>query len=362
MGDEEVTLKAKTIALKCDACGGGFKNMAWTPDMKCPKCGSDRIAPAPIIEGAVDYSIADRSKGYAIEDIRFGKIAQWAGIISPFQYNQALARQKQIADGGRPAPHIAQVLISQKVMNELQMKAVLEVYEKPRPDADDREFVKVAVQNKFLTQEQADELLEFQRAMKKDATPPPVAVLALEKRLMKENQILAILKAQHKRMVGPVHEVLAVIERHRPLTVVEKYLGKKDDPKRKYRAAAYAAAGVLLLLVWAWYYGIIKFSVERIPYYCQKCHEAYFARAKASVPVKCSYCGEKEAYYGFYCEKCQQPYGLPDREKGERRCPRCKGLLFSELTQDKIDDAKRRTQDAKQADEKGVRKSDFKPE
>ena len=109
MGEDEVAVHAKKLALKCGACG------------------ADQLAPAPIIEGAVDYSIADRSKGYAIEDIRFGKIAQWAGFISPYQYNQALAKQKQIAETGQHAPHIAQVLISQKIMDQLQMKAVLEV-------------------------------------------------------------------------------------------------------------------------------------------------------------------------------------------------------------------------------------------
>jgi DNA-directed RNA polymerase subunit RPC12/RpoP len=338
--------------------------MAWAMGMKCPKCGSDQLAPAPIIEGALDYSIADRSKGYAIEDIRFGKIAQWAGFISPFQYNQALAKQKQTADAGTPAPHIAQVLISQKIMSELQMKAVLEVYETPRPDAGDREFVKVAAQNKFITAQQGDEMLELQRAMKREgSTPPPVSALIFEKKLMKENQIIAILRAQHKRMVGPIHEALATVERHRPPTVIEKYIGKKGDPLRKYRAAAYVTAGIVLALFWAWYQGLIKFRREKIPYYCTNCKEAFIAPAGSTVPVKCPYCKQTSAYYGYYCEKCRRAYGLPHRkEAGKIQCTHCKSMLFSELTPEKIEEAKQRTREEQEADQRGVRKADFKVE
>ncbi|MEW6356694.1 MAG: hypothetical protein AB1696_10230 [Planctomycetota bacterium] len=364
MGDEatDVAVQGRKIALKCPACGGGFKNMPWQPGMKCPKCGSDGIAPAVIIEGAVDYSIADRSKGYAIEDIRFGKLAQWADFITAYQYNQALARQKQIADTGAHAPHIAQVLITQKALTELHMKAILEVYEKSRPDADDREFVQIAVQNKFLTQLQGDQILQEQRNMKKDGkTPPPVSVLLLEKRVIKENQIVAILRSQHKRAGGPVHEAQAVIERHRPPTVIEKYVGRKGDPMRKYRAAGYIAFLSVLVLAWAWYYGLLKFRPEMIAYYCPKCKDVFLYKVRNEVPIKCQSCGEETALYGFFCNKCRRAYGLPSRD-GAKKCshPNCGSMYYADLNEELMEAHRKQVREDREAEQQGVRKSDIK--
>jgi hypothetical protein len=154
---------------------------------------------------------------------------------------------------------------------------------------------------------------------------------------------------------------MAVIERHRPPTVVEKYIGKKGDPKRKLRATLFLAAGALLVLIWAWYYGLIKLKSEKIPYYCTACKEAYIARACNAVPIKCSYCKETAALYGFYCEKCRRAYGLQTRE-GAKQCAHCKSMMYSELTPEKIADYRTRIKEAREADEKGFRKSDFKVE
>jgi len=359
MGEEEVAVHSKRIALKCPACGAGFRAMEWQAGMKCPECGSDEIAPAMLTEGAVDYSIANRRKGYAIEDIRFGKIAQWTGFISPYQYNQALAKQKQIADSGQEAPPIGQVLMSQSVLTDVQVRAILTVYDKPRPDADDREFVEVAVQNKFISKEQGSEVLARQREMKKNSTPPPVSVLMLEQRLMKENQIVAILRAQHKRTMGPIHEVMDVIEQNREPTVLEKYIGKKGDPMRKYRAAAYISVGAFLVLVWAWYWGFLKFSTERAPFYCVECKKTWIGKVRRTVPVKCPYCKKQGGLYGFFCEKCRRAYGLPQRE-GRKKCTHCGSMLFAVLTEEKMKEHERRIKEELEADQKGVRKSDFK--
>ncbi|NOZ21641.1 MAG: hypothetical protein GXP25_11220 [Planctomycetes bacterium] len=364
MGEDaaDVAVQSRKIALKCPSCGAGFKHMAWQSGMVCPQCGSDAIAPAVIIEGAIDYSIADRSKGYAIEDIRFAKLAQWAGFITAYQCNQALAKQKQIADSGAHAPHIAQVLISQKALNELQMKAILEVCEKSRPDADDREFVTVAVQNKFLTKEQGDQIIQAQRDMKKEGkTPPPVSVLLDEKRMMKENQIIAILRAQRNRSVGPIHDAHVVVERHRPPTVLEKYIGKKDDPMRKWRAAAYLSFFTILLLTWAWYYGFLKFRAERIAYYCPKCKDVFIAKMHDTVPIKCPFCGEKAALYGYFCNKCRRAYGVNNRNKA-KKCTHCGSMLYSELNEELIEAHRKRMREEREADQQGMRKSDIKIE
>jgi len=323
------------VVVKCESCAAVFKNFKWKPGMKCPKCGSEDFAPATIIEGAVDYSVADRRKGYAIEDIRFGKLAQWAGLITAFQYNQALAKMKSIANSGQKVPHIGKILIDAGLMKESDMKAVLEVYCKPRPAEDDNEFARVAVQNKFVAEDRIEDLQILQKEMRaKGAMVPPLAVLCFEKRLIPEAKILAILQAQQRRATGPIHEIHAIIEANRPPTTLEKYIGKKGDPMRKYRAAGLIAGGLALILTWLWYYGFIG-GGQDVGYYCTACKKCFIAGYKKEVPIKCRYCGKKTAIYGFICGKCGKPYGVSDRD-GPKYCPYCRSGYFREITKESL--------------------------
>ena len=86
---------ASEKTVRCEDCGAKFDRLAWSPGDLCPKCGSSAFAPVPVRGEASDYSSADRSAAFAIEDIRFGRLAQWAGFVTPKQFQYALFQQKQ---------------------------------------------------------------------------------------------------------------------------------------------------------------------------------------------------------------------------------------------------------------------------
>ena len=60
-----------TVA-RCGSCGAIFRNVPWVQGMTCPRCKSVDFKPVPIIHGALDYTLADRSGGFTAEDVRVG--------------------------------------------------------------------------------------------------------------------------------------------------------------------------------------------------------------------------------------------------------------------------------------------------
>ena len=220
------------VVAKCEDCQNFVKNFPWAPGAKCPKCKSPRFAPVMLIAGAVDYTVADRSKGYAIEDIRFAKMALWAGVITAIHYNEALSRQKAKAERQEPVPHIGRILVDMGAIKETDMEAILEVRCKARPTTDDKDFARLAEGNNYCTEEQIKECEDRMAEHKRQGRDtPPMAFLLLERRYIKENQVLAILNSQLKRRLGIVHDVRAAIEEGKPLTLFEKYSRRQGRPE-----------------------------------------------------------------------------------------------------------------------------------
>jgi DNA-directed RNA polymerase subunit RPC12/RpoP len=288
----------------------------------------------------VDYSIADRSKGYAIEDIRFAKIALWSGLIAATQYNDALSRQKAMADRKEQVPHIGRILVDSKAIQESNMEAILEVRCKSRPSADDVDFAKLAMGNNYCTEQQVKECEAIMAQCKRQGRDtPPMACLLLERRYIKENQLLAILKSQQKRRLGIIHDVQVAVEERKPLSVLEKYVGMKGDPKRKYKVAALFSGVGFFVLFYLWWMGVFSsitaylptFGGPKIGYFCEGCGTVFLAKEYEKVPITCIGCGKKEAIYGFHCRKCGNFFGVDDR-KGTIRCKRCKSDKFEDLT------------------------------
>jgi predicted Zn-ribbon and HTH transcriptional regulator len=315
------------------------KNFPWAPGAACPKCKSARFGPVTLIAGAVDYSLADRSKGYAIEDIRFAKMALWGGLITATQYNHALSRQKALADAKAEVPHIGRILVDMGAITEYQMEAVLEVRCKPRPGADDIDIGRLSVANQYCTEKQIRECeIQQNQAKKEGRDTPPMCFLLLERRYLKDNQLLAILKSEQKRRMGIIHEVQAAVEERKPLSTMEKYVGMKGDPKRKYRIVALVGVIGLLVLMWLGYYiwplisPYIPGAGQKIGYRCEMCGESFMARDSSTVPIYCKLCGKKGAIYAYHCRKCGAIYGVQDRSKTTPKCPRCKSGLFEDLT------------------------------
>ena len=244
MAQEAQSSGTVRFVVKCNDCQHFAKDVLWSPGMPCPKCKSKRFAPVTIIGGAIDYSIADRSKGYAMEDIRFAKMALWSGTITVTQYTESLSRQKAIAERKEPVPHIGRILVDMGAIKESDMEAILEVRCKARPSTDDKDFGRLAEGNKYCTEDQVRECEDMMAVYKRQGRDtPPLLFLLLEKRYIKENQAMAILKSQQKRRLGIISDVREAVEERRPLSAIEKYIGVKGDPKRKYKMVAVFGGG-----------------------------------------------------------------------------------------------------------------------
>ena len=363
---QEIQLPAGVkVVAKCSDCQHFVKNFSWEPGAKCPKCKSPHFAPILLISDAFDYSVADRTKGYAIEDIRFAKMALWSGLITTIQYNEALSRQKAIADRKEPVPHIGRILVDMGAIKDSDMEAILEVRCKARPATDDVDFARLAEGNEYCTEQQiaeCEEVMEVSKRQGHDA--PPISFLLLEKRYIKENQALAIIRSQQKRRLGIIHDVRVAIEEGKPLSAVERYIGLKGDPKRKYKIGA-VVGGVTIFMLWYVfsYWGVGAYVKEILPfghayvgYHCMKCGENFIAREYAIIPIKCPQCGKLEAYYGFHCnavlkggQKCNNFFGSSTRDLSQMpKCTRCgKGAFVEPITQAVLDQAKAPPRDLK---------------
>ena len=163
---------------------------------------------------------------------------------------------------------------------------------------------------------------------------------------------MAILKSQQKRRLGIISDVQMAIEERRPLSSMEKYIGVKGDPKRKYKMVAVFGGGTLFIMFYLfWWLDIgsyvkpyIPFTGAKIGYHCEKCGAAFIARETTYIPIKCPECGQKEALYGFHCrnsnKKCNLIFGVSDRSVIPK-CPRCNIAAFVEpLTPIIIEEAK----------------------
>ena len=215
--------------VRCERCEATYRRLNWSQGMKCPKCKSPDFFPVTVIGGAVDYTLADRRDGYAIEDIRFAQLAKWAGLITPNQYTQALSRQRQQRQE-RHTPHIAQVLISEGIMSSAETTAVFDYMCRPRPDEADEAFGSLAVQNKLATGRKVKECMaELRVTAKARHEVPPLGQLMFEKRYLNENQVQALHQMLAHKKQGLIHRIAQAYEEARALTMIEKIMGTKDE-------------------------------------------------------------------------------------------------------------------------------------
>jgi len=291
--------------------------------MKCPKCKSPDFFPVTIIGGAVDYTLADRSHGYALEDIRFAQLAKWSGLITPNQYTQALSRQRQLASQSTSAPHIAQVMVSEGILQSPESASVFQIMCKERPDEGDEVFATIVVQNRLVKPERVEECKAAQQQTAKSKHEvPPLGQIMFEKRLLSENQVQAIYRKMVARRQGLVFEMAQAYEQNRELSTFEKMAGTKDEPER--RKGFYIMSGLfaLVLLFWSWQF-FFSGGGEAMWFHCDACAKSYESTFSDTFPMKCKLCKEVEARFARKCGDCGEVFGT-NGWWGRVSCPHCK--------------------------------------
>lgn len=307
---DTVPLASKVV--RCDTCGSTFRNVVWKSGARCPRCRSPKYMPVPVVGLAIDYALADRSQGYAIEDIRFAKIAQWAGFLTPVQYQEAFNRQNDFVSAKGAVPPIGDILRDMRALTKVQHDFVIEYRRRERPNKEEKEFARMALQGKFATGDQIEACLRTQISDKEMGhDPAPLACVLYEKRFMQENQIQALIQKQSENESGLMREAAEYVEEN-TVTPIERVLGIKGSSDRKMRLAA---VGVLVLVGLVLLgRGVVAARAVPIATICVNCDVRGAMPHNTPWPAECPECRAKPptVYPLAICERCGEYHTLLD--------------------------------------------------
>lgn len=285
----------------CKECNVIIRCGHWQLGETCPQCGSRNVFPVTVVSGAVDYALADRSGGYAIEDIRFARLAKWLGLIHQKQYERSLERQMRAARSGRLAPDIGQVMVDNRLLTDEQMCCILQVLAAVRPDKSDMEFGEYAQERGFIADEAYQAALRQQGEIEKQVNNvPALPYLLLEKNAMREAQVLGILRFQRKRETGLLAEYDHAMRQLHPPKV------RRTLPKRQV-----VCVGILVLLAAFWTHKItraIYAPKSWVPLGCKRCWnmDIWEVPQGRRFPMLCPWCNRRSAYLVFECRHCRR--------------------------------------------------------
>jgi hypothetical protein len=269
--------------------------------------------PLVVREGAVDYALADRSKGPAVWDLRLGQLARWVGLININQVNQSLKTLCARAGQGEPGSPMGDLMVEEGLIDQHQLSALLRVLAAPRDEAEEEVFGNVAAQNEFTTPERAAECLALQKQAAAEGRQAPfIGFVLMEKRYVSDHQVMAILRASQRRGRGLIVEyqdalaAMAPPARTRP---VRERKGVKWQSLRRSPVLAIVAATVLLFAVFRIYQTELRGPRARsypVDIMCKACKARYRQAVKTRAPFVCRECGKSAAFQALKCrnEKC----------------------------------------------------------
>lgn len=319
--------------VKCGHCGAVHKNLPWAPGDTCPKCDSEDLSPV-VAKGQSDYERADRSSAYSIEDIRFGRLAQWAELASAKQIQYALHQQNLAAKAGQPVPDIGRLLLKDKVIDQRQFDAVLAIRRGKPGTKEDIDLAHAAVKLGYVTQDQVNECRRQQVEMDtagRDVVPLPL--LLVERRLMQENQMLALLKNADRSESGMLHRLRKAQVDPNKEAALDRLIGEKDSQLRPYRIAGIIALPVALLLVW---YFILSGPSTFVTVQCTNknpmCAAVFAVPEGTRFPCACIECKQKTAYAQAMCKDCGATFPVMGMAGYGVSCPRCRSTQFIMVT------------------------------
>jgi len=288
------------IAVECGGCGRRFRARAWREGMVCPRCNSTQLAPAVAPGGAVDYFVADRSQGMAPADVRFAQWAKWCEVITQHQYDLAFLKQRRsFAEADQSLP-IHEAMIKEGMIDEEQATRILEFLSLPRPDEDDGDFIRTLLSTTSLEREKVERVQQLQiKAATRYHEVPPLAQLLLERRVISEAQMLAVLRLQRQNGRGALKRACDMVRP--PVSEGEKRGLRQFVSLRKSGLRNVALVLVLFALstgIWVWQ---AHANMPTMFVKCQHCGRLSETKWSDTLPVKCPKCGNVLAYYAVIC-------------------------------------------------------------
>jgi len=331
--DNGPTRKPLARTVRCEDCGAERNNIPWVPGTPCPECSSLRFEPVVVIGGASDYDAADRSSGFALEDIRFGRLATWAQLITPKQLQRALFQQSQRAQRTGSAPDLATIFLKEKTLDKRQIDAILSARCVEPGNTDDIEFGLMAVRLGLVTEAQVSACRKAQRdAMQSGRDAPPLPLLMCEKRILKEGQVLALLQKAELRGKGVLRTIKrAAAKEHRRQRAGAGIIGQLAAQP----AARAGAVGLLILLAALFLYrGLIAPEGTYVTVRCANCGAEGGAPLKSEWPIQCPACKAKTMYPLAICLDCGERFIVKNPMGYGVACPKCGASNYKLLTSD----------------------------
>jgi len=181
----------------CKDCGATEVRAEWTRWDPCPSCQSDMFSPVSIRSKDLDAAARKAGAGPSIEDTRLGRIAYFAGWLTPKQIKSCLAVQQKTVQWGGPRPRLGEVALHEGHLNQTQLNALLRIQSVHRSPKHERAFGAIAVNEGWVTRSQLDDCLDQQkRLLREKNEAPSLGLLMAEKRLLTDRQVKSILASQ----------------------------------------------------------------------------------------------------------------------------------------------------------------------
>ncbi len=320
-GADDSGVRSGYVAAECENCSRRFRLRGWREGVKCPGCEGGRLAPLVADGGAVDYCIADRSRGYAQPDIRFAQWAKWAELISPRQYELAFIKQQRYLQTEEQPPPIHRVMVEEGWLTEKQAIGLLEFMCKKRPDRDDERFAGAVLRADLAEEEDVRKARKLQEKISGKANETPaLCQVMLEKRILSETRTESVLRRLQDMGMGSLASVSEVLKG--PARTGGKGAGLQKTLAENSHILKYGAIVAVLFLVaavvWRWQ---VYESPDRFLTVCDSCEQVSELVWSPHVPLECPECRERSA---FPARICSQGHIFASRNPYHTApCPEC---------------------------------------
>jgi hypothetical protein len=288
--EAELSPRDRFMALHCESCGRRFRAKQWQDGMTCPKCHSEKVRPVVAPGGAVDYFVADRSRGYTPADVRFAQWAKWCGLVTQSQYDKTFIRQNRLIQERKPIPPIHEIMVAEGFLSEGQAIGLLEFMSLPRPDEDDESFLELMTRMADVDPNEVEKIKKLQRAAaEKCHEVPPICQLLVEKRVIREPQMVAMLKFQERNDAGCLKRATESVKRRQGSKRGSFASLKSLSLSTPLVRNAVLVAGLLMLglglLAWQ-----AAAGAEWVYVKCTRCGTVSEVRSPESYPAQCPRC------------------------------------------------------------------------
>jgi hypothetical protein len=310
--------EGRGVACECRACGHKGLCDSWGPDTPCTACGARAFYPVAVVGGAVAYALASRDRGPSVEDLRLGRMAYFAGWLTPAQAKTCLKRQADAAQQGLPVPKFGEAAIALGFLRPAQVDALLRIQAIHRPAEHDTTFGAVAVRHGFITQAQLDQALAEQaRLLEERHEAPLLGMILVEKDLLSEQQVKAILAVQARYGRGPLAELASAAEAGAGAAPALALLRSGEV---RMSLGALALTGLAVALLATGWFGLLADRELRGVAGCVKCREVMDLTA---LPPECPRCHKVQGLCPVVrCGRCGVVFLFGSRGSGPR-CPKC---------------------------------------